>query len=210
MLPGNGASGLGEIDDFRIRAGARRRRARCRPRAAASPLPPRRRSCRRSSRSISTRTVSGTGNGATPPGSNPVAASDLARASRRARSPRPSRRRASPRRRGGRPARARSRPAVADEDERLDDLRRLAADRVAPRLRRSSSLAGTPRSAPSTPCARRTAATRSTGSGQALHASKRNRRADGRCNVVIRESKLEGGERGEREGQAGPDGGALP
>ena len=92
------------------------------------------------------------GNGATAPGSKPVASSTSSRRGDaglvRSRPPR----RSSPRRRGGRPGRARRRSAVADEDERLDDLAELAADRLR-RVLGGRRPSGTPRAAPRARCA---------------------------------------------------------
>ena len=86
------------------------------------------------------------------PGAKPVAASTASGPATRARSAPVSARRPSARRRGGRPGRARAPDApVAVEDERLDDLPQLAADRRARRPRRSACRSGTPRSAPPRP-----------------------------------------------------------
>ena len=108
------------------------------------------------------------GNGATPPGSNPVACTTSSGlATRTSAAPSGGRTASSSARRS--PGHERQHVgAVADEDERLDDLRQLAADRLRCRPARWACLRRTPRSARRPPPRAETAETRSTGSGQSV------------------------------------------
>ena len=144
---------LGGRQRRHVRVACRRRSRRSRARAAP--------------RSISVWVTARCGNGATPPGSKPVActtSSAVARRGRRVRRP--------PRAIAASSARAVAGDerehvgAVADEHERLDDLGELAADRASPRPARSGVPRRTPRSARRRPRRAGRPTTRSTGSGQ--------------------------------------------
>ena len=159
-------------------------------------------SCESSSRSSRTRVTSSAPGTVRPhPARSPVAATTssghaIARVAAPRRRPRSSRVGA-PVARHEREHRA----PVADEDERLDDLRRLAADRVRGRGGGRRARRRTPRAATSTPRSRSTAATRSTGSGHSLHGASVTRQAGGRA--LSRTGDEQKGRPDGRQGQTG-------